>query len=124
MDQAGVLVTGLGVAVPGHQAWHRVVTTMEVDLGLFPGRLGHQSRQPVAGLDHGKEMRLVAQFSVGQLERDIVEQIHRHRLQGWRQGPFCASQTSTSTQSPWRGRSRNTSSSSSATSPEASSWAE
>ncbi|MCY1538113.1 hypothetical protein D9M68_736370 [compost metagenome] len=68
MDQAGIAITGTGIAVPGHQARHRVQTAMESHLRLLPGRFFEQLFEPAVRAHLIQPLRLKIQLGVRQLQ--------------------------------------------------------
>ena len=73
VQQAGIAIAGLGIAIPGHQAWHRIVAAVKEDLRLLPRRLGQQLRQPLVGTARIQPVRAVIQLGIRQLQGQVGE---------------------------------------------------
>ncbi|MNL88267.1 hypothetical protein D3C87_2178750 [compost metagenome] len=67
MDQTGVAVAGLGIAVPGDQARQRILTPVDTYLRLLPGRLFEQQGEPAVRRRRLQPVRLKIQLGAGQL---------------------------------------------------------
>ena len=59
----GIAITRLGIAVPGGQPWRAVVTPMNEQFRLLPGRLLDQCVQPALG--QGYELDAIAAVVIG-----------------------------------------------------------
>ena len=70
----GIAITRPGVAVPGGQPWRAVVTPMNEQLRLLPGRLLNQRMQPAVGEAGIDPTGQIVQLGIGECRQGVGEQ--------------------------------------------------